>query len=311
MNRFLIDETFDTNAHADWIAYRKPVLPFYDDYCFIREIETSLLLRNTLSKFENATEVWHSPICTFLINYLSWDTNYFGIDTFKITGCLFGDGDKQQLLNEFKIFFQEFYTVHPACRIVAEIPSEDFEMLQGLSFSGLRLIEGRLIHFKHPLRETEKVAYRKANRQDAENLGRVASKMRNPADRFHADMIFDNTAADEYLYTYAKACVEGFTDVVIVPDEPGVPSNSFIAINYRVHDRKWNVLSPAQIVLTAVDSDTNKGWYKKLIHAAVNHVIDEGAGCLYNTTQITNKAVIYTLESLGFKLGCTRMLFTN
>ncbi len=311
MNVFTISKSFDIQSYKDWINHRNPILNFYDDFNFVRDIDKNLLIKNTIDKLSSASEIWHSAECAFFINYLKWDTDYFGVDTFRIVGCLFGPGNPEVFMNEAKVFFAEFFAKHPHCKIFSEIPSEDFAMLQALTYSGLRLVECRLVHFKYPLEHNDQVSFRKAKLYDADNLGKVASKMRNPSDRFHADLLFENEAADRYLYTYAKACVEGYTDAVIVPDEPRVQSNSFIAINYRKADRNWNLWSPAQIVLAAVDSDMNKGWYKKLVMASINNVMDEGASCLFNTTQITNRAVIYTLESLGFRLGCTKMVLSN
>ncbi len=311
MSRYLISKSFDFKVHADWIAHRKPVLPFYNEFSFIRELDSEKAILQYREKLIKSDEVWCSEKCAFFVNRLLWDSNYFGIDIFRIEGCLFGPVSPLAFLDEVNIFFEEFYFHHKSCRIVVELPSEDFEMIQAITYSALRLVESRLIHYKYPLLPDNEINYREAIPADAQNLGNVAAKMRNPADRLHADILFDNIKADEYIYTYARACVEGFTDTVIVPHGNGVSSNSFIAINYRKQDWKQLAWKPSQIVLAAVDAETNSGWYKKLIMASINHVAKQGANCIFNTTQITNKAVIHSLESLGFKLGASKLVFST
>jgi dTDP-4-amino-4,6-dideoxy-D-galactose acyltransferase len=116
-------------------------------------------------------------------------------------------------------------------------------MQRRLTYAGMRLVEMRVIHHLHPLTTNTESSWKLAVPDDKLNLGEVAARMRNPFDRMHADLLVSDNVADEYLRTYAMACVNGFTDAVIIPNESGVPSNSFIAINLRKDDWSWHSMS--------------------------------------------------------------------
>ena len=60
----------------------------------------------------------------------------------------------------------------------------------------------------------------------------VIGSTRNDYDRFHADARTSQERADDYLATYIENCVKGFADQVLVPDEEGVPPDSFMASNF-------------------------------------------------------------------------------
>jgi dTDP-4-amino-4,6-dideoxy-D-galactose acyltransferase len=59
------------------------------------------------------------------------------------------------------------------------------------------------------------------------------------------------------------------------------------------------------MVLSAVSSTTNKGWYIKLISEMAYHLKSIGADYAVMHPASTNKAVIHTYEKLGCKLGKT------
>ena len=90
-------------------------------------------------------------------------------------------------------------------------------------------------------------------------------------------------------------------------DEIEVPMDSFVALDYLDFDES----KISQIVLSAVSSETNRGWYIELIKNAINRSIHNRCSFIYNTTQITNKAVCHSLEKLGFKLGKTSHLLAK
>ena len=52
--------------------------------------------------------------------------------------------------------------------------------------------------------------------------------MRNDYDRFHADIIFSpETSPTNFSPLILKKPLKGFCDVVLVPDEPGLPPRLF------------------------------------------------------------------------------------
>jgi dTDP-4-amino-4,6-dideoxy-D-galactose acyltransferase len=132
---------------------------------------------------------------------------------------------------------------------------------------------------------------------------RVAREMRNSFDRFHADPVFGQSKADEFLATYIEQSVKGFADIVLVPDEPGVPPDSFLTARYLKDEWEETGYRISKMVLSAVSSATNKGWYSKLIGAMTRHLQEEGAQYIHMNTQATNGAVIHTWESLGYRFG--------
>ena len=63
------------------------------------------------------------------------------------------------------------------------------------------------------------------------------------------------------------------------------------------------------MVLSAVSSETCKGWYIKLISEMAYHLKDIGANYAFMHPATTNKAVIHTYERLGCKYGkCVHIL---
>jgi dTDP-4-amino-4,6-dideoxy-D-galactose acyltransferase len=155
-----------------------------------------------------------------------------------------------------------------------------------------------LTNFKQP-----RFPVRQANLNDINNLKRVSSKMVNPFDRFHADISIDNKLADNFLGVFAEESVKGFADYVMVPNEKAIPADSFLTAKY--YKNWWNEIDVkvSKMVLSAVSSETNKGWYIKLITEMAYHLRDMGADYSMMHPASTNKAVIHSYEKLGCKLG--------
>jgi dTDP-4-amino-4,6-dideoxy-D-galactose acyltransferase len=66
----------------------------------------------------------------------------------------------------------------------------------------------------------------------------------------------------------------------------------------------------SKMVLSAVSSDTNKGWYIKLISEMTFILKEIGAKSVFMNTQATNIAVLVTWEKLGYRLGRTTHILT-
>jgi dTDP-4-amino-4,6-dideoxy-D-galactose acyltransferase len=127
--------------------------------------------------------------------------------------------------------------------------------------------------------------------------------MVNPYDRFHADISFQKDDADRFLGVFAEESIKGFADYVMVPNEENVPSDSFLTAKYYKNWWKPIGIKVSKMVLSAVSSSTNKGWYVKLISEMAYHLKEQGADFALMHPASTNKAVIHSYEKLGCKLG--------
>jgi dTDP-4-amino-4,6-dideoxy-D-galactose acyltransferase len=188
--------------------------------------------------------------------------------------------------------------------IFTEIPSEDVYLMQALNESLFRLVETRMTYYLD-LKNYNNKRYnvREAIIGDIPNLKKVSSKMVNPYDRFHADVFYNKKVADNFLGVFAEESVKGFADYVLVPDEDGLPSDSFLTARYN--KEWWGEINikVSKMVLSAVSSTTNKGWYIKLISEMALHLKELGVDFVMMHPASTNKAVIHSYEKLGCKLG--------
>ena len=288
----------------DLSYYPYPFLKNETEYSKEKYVETVLL----------ADDVLCFDMDDFALYYECnrWESDIIGDSIVRIL-YLKGDRNKISELESFLNSFifnlrREFSSTH----VYVEVPTEDVVLFQILGQLSFRLIETRLIHFNDKLKVNEKSAnlIRLATLDEAEKMKFVAMSMRNDFDRYHADVEVANSIADNYLGEYAYACIIGYVDEVIAPNLELGKSNSFIALNHRVFDSLLNT-KISQIVLTAVDSKTNKGWYRNLVEGAIDRSLKNQSEVLINTTQSTNKAVIHVLESLGFKLGRVTHVFSK
>lgn len=137
--------------------------------------------------------------------------------------------------------------------------------------------------------------------------------MRNPFDRFHSDWTYSTSIADKYLETYIENAINGFSDIILVPDGEKTEPDSFLTADLYQND--WDKLNYkiSKMVLSAVSSETNKGWYVKLISEMTYKLMEYGVESIFMNTQSTNFAVLSTWEKLGYKIGrATHLLsFSN
>ncbi|UOQ55164.1 hypothetical protein [Hymenobacter cellulosivorans] len=151
-------------------------------------------------------------------------------------------------------------------------------------------------------------AVRSAQKQEAAAIGAISAAARNEYDRFHADQWFSGDTGDQFLARYASAAVEGYCDDVLVPAEPDLPVDSFLAISdLQAHAASFGT-GFSRVVLTAV-GPANRGWHLKLVSETVQRARQNGAEYVLMTTQATNRAVFRTCEKLNFKVGgCSHVL---
>ena len=216
------------------------------------------------------------------------------------------------MLSEAVRQFQSHLRALNAEYLFTDVPTEDNLLFQALNLAGFRLIETRLTYHNDKIQQfenTNRYEVRQAIPADIQGLKSVASGMRNQYDRFHSDPTFDPALADNFLAKYVEAAANGYCDIVLVPNVPGLPVESFLTAN--VLDKQWEDLGcrVSKMILSAVSSTTNKGWYVNLISEMTYLLKERGATNIFMNTQSTNRQVFHTWEKMGYKLGCTNHIF--
>lgn len=297
--------------------HRKDKLFFYSPFNFIREIspavqQEAIILPELKKKLDQAVEInVNGSNHLFFVELLPWDTAYFNIPTYKLNHVLYSHDDVSVLTEATNRFLQTITAA--GAYLFIEIPSEDIVLIQALGNAGFKLVETRLTYYRGSLQDFNEPRYpvRQATQDDSTNLMRVAREMRNDYDRFHADPVFSTEKADEFLATYIEQSLKGFADVVLTSNEDKLPSDCFLTARYFKNEWEKLGVPVSKMVLSAVSSSTNKGWYKKLITEMTYHLRDAGASYIFMNTQSTNRAVFYTWEQLGYRLGCTTHLLSK
>ncbi|WP_345126470.1 hypothetical protein [Hymenobacter antarcticus] len=243
----------------------------------------------------------------WLLQGLPWDSDYFGTPTYRLFTGLFGaDAEAGQLEASAAALRWELAGRGPFYAF-SVVPAEDVALLQALTGGGWRLVETRL-NFYCPTAAATLPApapVRLALPEEAAAIGQIAAAARNSYDRFHADPWFGEERADAFLERYAASAVAGATaDAVLLPDEPGLPVDSFLAISDTPAAPDLPGSAFSRVLLTAV-GPRNRGWHVKLVAETVRRAAGLGFPYILMTTQATNGAVFRTCEKLGFRLGST------
>ncbi|WP_133273828.1 GNAT family protein [Hymenobacter radiodurans] len=294
------------------LAQRASVLAFYSPYIFLRNLvsverQQELFGVGRAARFVD--ESAHNNIFThrsgqLLYSDLPWDTQFFAVPTYRLLTGLFSEkSPPADRLKTIKAFEKHLAASGPYY-CFSEVPSEDSMLLQTLTSSGWRLVETRLLFYRDNLESFNEERYpvRLANSEDEAQIARISAENRNDYDRFHADPWFGAERADAFLARYASAAVRGYCDAVLVPDEPGLPIQSFLAISDLKDDSAATGFGMSRVVLTAVGPQ-NRGWHLKLVAETIHRAREKGDKAVLMTTQATNRAVFRTCEKLGFKLG--------
>ena len=246
----------------------------------------------------------------FIVSPLSWDTEYFGFQNFRIEFIIY-DHQLPEVLN---IAIKKFYIF--SCKFSKsyfffDVPAEDYLLVQSLGNTPFKLIETRLNYILRNLNIEDNNSYpvRTVREEDISFLKKIAVSSANPYDRIHADNSFSNTQADEYIGTFIENAVRGFADVVLVPDLPEVSPFAFLAFNKPVETDNYKI---AKLVLAASDSSFEKGWLYKLLVEAIRILQKEGTTHLTTITQGSNLPAIKSWEKAGFDYGfCTHIFSFN
>ena len=243
----------------------------------------------------------------WLLQGLPWDSEYFNTPTYRLFTGLFGaDANPAQLEASAAALRRELAARGPFYAF-SVVPAEDVALLQALTGGGWRLVETRL-NFHCPTAAATLPApapVRLARPEEAAAIGQIAAAARNDYDRFHADPWFGPARADAFLARYAASAVAGATaDAVLLPDEPGLPVDSFLAIRDTPAEVDLPGSGFSRVLLTAVGPQ-NRGWHLRLVAETVRRAAGLGLPTVLMTTQATNGAVFRTCEKLGFRLGST------
>jgi dTDP-4-amino-4,6-dideoxy-D-galactose acyltransferase len=264
-------------------------------------------------QFNFDSQCWKSEIRNFevkehpglFVKRLDWDSSFFNSEIFKI---IFIKNDFNFDISS-QFFSEGNFSKEPA-HLFLEIPSEAVQLFKPLMKCGFSLVESRLTYY-HSLEEfpSKNNSARPATKLDVPFLKKVASLAINDFDRYHADDFFSKFDADRYLETYIENCVNGFADIVFVPNLETNPA-SFVAVS-KLNETGWLEEGPLfRIPLTACLPE-NKGWHYNLCVGALHYAKENKSKCLIMTTQATNKAVIHNCEKMGFKLGSSFHIFSK
>ena len=299
-------------------AARQDKLFYYSEATFIKKIKQpthELLITEKFSQYLETDQSNHFFIEIkiagehhyFLVEFLPWDTEFFGKKIHKLFTVLFSHQNFEWLVAAIKEFKTQLQQNYESDYCFGEIPSEDTFLLQALTTAKFKLVETRLScyfdlsKFSAPRR----YAARKATLDDIASLRRAAATMKNPYDRFHADVFIDEKKARELLAQYIDSGVRGFLDSVLVPAIDDNPPDAFVSYNYQ--EDKWEKLGCrlAKLILTAVSFETRRGWFYRLSVEMLQDLKDKGLEYAYFQTQGANRVMYRTMEKLGSKYGCS------
>ena len=246
---------------------------------------------------------------TIYFRKLDWDTDFFGIPTFRIEyTSLPLDIPFVKVQSAFNRLFDNLSTALPEFYLFAEAPSEDTAVIAGMGGAGWRLIETRVTYFRDDLKNfnySTRAEVRKATESDIPELRRCAMETVNNYDRFHADDFFTRSEADNFLAIFIENSVKGFADEVMVPANG--PANAFITAKYLSSPPSLAHRKLGKMVVSAV-APQRRGWYKRLIGEMSMRFKEQGVDTGFLTTQATNRAVIKVWAHHGYRFGrCTHI----
>lgn len=260
------------------------------------------------SDTENQTTVYY--------RHLQWDSDYFGVPTYRIE-LMCSKSIAKPAIDSYKkcisALSAKLKETHGTAYLFAEIPSEAIFPIQALCVSEWRLVETRLTYYTDQIQSynyTKRFPVRAATADDIENLKCTAMKSRNDFDRFHADCFFSEQTADKFLATFVENSVRGFADITLVPNPDDNSPDAFLTANLLPANPSMPDKTSARMILSAV-GEKRRGWYVKLISEMSYIFKDKGIDIAFMTTQSTNKAVIRTWEKLGYSYGRSSHVFVK
>lgn len=301
---------------AELIASREDKLSYYSEANFIKKIKPHVHRQLIDEKIQQYCQqgqerffyidlhIEGKPFY-FLLDFLEWDTNFFGKKIYKLFTVLYHHCDFTILSKAIENFQQILLQEYQAEYCFIEIPSEDILLLQALTASRFKLVETRLTCYFELTKFCHERSYkvRRATPADIPSLSRAAAVMKNTYDRFHADFAFDSRQAEAFLAKYIEEGVKGYLDMVLVPAVDSAPPDGFVSYNYQ--QDKWEILGcrVAKLILTAVLFETRRGWFYKLSVEMLRDLQERGLEFAYFQTQSANRVMYKTMEKLGSRYG--------
>jgi len=244
---------------------------------------------------------------------LPWDTAFFGYGVGRLNGVFPLAPPLDRPAADYRPALAQLLERarrHDIRYLVAYVDPRDLALLRALGQLGFVLIETRAYYHMdiRGFRTAERFAVRPAVAADVPALARAAAEAVNPYDRFHSDPFVDPADAARLMRRWVEASILGdFADVTIVPDVPDPAAFSTVRYHRDKWDR-WELRLAQSAVLTAV-APSFRGWYRKIASEVNHHLLDQGAEHVYLGTQVTNKAVIWVLEGLGYQFGKSELIF--
>ena len=294
------------------VAARAAALAYYSPYYFLRQLPAELQQEafgtGAALRWEQEAEVLVNTggNVRWLLKQLTWDSDYFGVPTFRLfTGLFTAQTTPSELALAANALRQQLAERHGAFYASCVVPAEDTGLLHGLTAAGWQLVETRLTYYRNRLSvfDYPRHPVRAATVEEGAHIGRIAAAVRNAYDRVHADPWFGAARADAYLAQYAENTIMNkLAAIVLVPDMPALPIDSFLAISDLEGDSAALNTRLSRVLLTAV-GPSNRGWHVKLVAETLHRAQTLGHEAVLMTTQATNHAVFRTCEKLGFQLG--------
>jgi dTDP-4-amino-4,6-dideoxy-D-galactose acyltransferase len=289
----------------------------YSEFSVDRNIDFDKIifrLKQELSNYLCFSSELNNNVIVIYYKVDLWESEFFSYKSIKIRFIdysFFQIQDLNQVLSEFLTYLKEAHS--SKIILTMEVPADDKFIIQILNGFSFRMVETRLHYVNNRLAQFKEDSFpvRKATKKDIINLKIVAMEMRNDFDRFHSDLIFNNDIADEYLSKYIENSINGFADLVIVPNEKNINSDSFLTANILKAEWEFLEYKISKMVLSAVSAKTNKGWYYKLVSQMTCMLKSLGAQSIFLNTQATNIAVVATWEKLGYRFGRATHILTR
>lgn len=273
---------------------------------FLRDLEKDVA-NGIVSRFNDS-----DGNCIYYRN-LNWDTNFFGIPTFRIDYTkLHPNIQYLAAPSAYRKFREHLSSVCSDFYLFAEVPAEDSAAIVGMTGAGWSLVETRITCFRDDLQNfTYKTQSetRGAVELDIPELRIAAARAVNRYDRFHSDDFFTPKEADDFLAVYIENSVNGFADEVIVPSV-GL-ANAFLTGNYLATPPSLAGRKIGKMPLFAVSSG-RRGWGTQLFGAMNLKFKENGLDTAFMTTQATNRSVLKIFFKHGYRFGrCTHIFSTH
>lgn len=234
--------------------------------------------------------------------FLDWDTRFFSKRFFRVEALAVADKTAAgETLNEL----ERQLVQKRADYAFAIVNDRSAIALDALRAVGWEKIETRVTYWLDGLKRfspRRRFSVKVAGASDAVPLGEVAVQAKNKYDRFRADSFFSPKQADDLMREWVRAStVGGFADRVLAPS---TGNSAFMTMNFLKDEWPITGVAVSQLVFSAVNPGA-AGWYPKLVSEGLANLKDAGAEIAVMTTQVENKAVTRTWESLGLILGET------